>query len=173
MNIVIIDKCNAYALGVRNTLSKFFKKDDEIIIQTSFNLLDFGTNNIDMLFLDSEFLLDKKTMNSLKSLRSKLPNLKLIILSEFISKINQVILTDIQPNGIFPKRLSRLEFKYYLRKVMKMNVFIDYHAIENQIASELKFVNSRKLKFDLPRPSLMLINPPKENSIDTMFSIAK
>lgn len=173
MNIVIIDKCNAYALGVRNTLSKFFKKDDEIIIHSRFIELNPETNNIDMLFLDSEFLLDKKTMNSLKSLKSKFPNLKLIILSEFISKINQVILTDIQPNGIFPKRLSRLEFKYYLRKVIKFNVYIDYKAIENQIISEKKFLETSRLKFDLPRPTLMFVKPPKENSIDTMFSIAK
>jgi DNA-binding NarL/FixJ family response regulator len=139
MNILIVDKSEVFSLGLKNFILKLqvFINSNSIEISNELSIEHSVLNSLDILFVDYVFLELPTNIELIKKHKKSNSNLKIVISSNLITKINFNLLLDIQPNGFFSKSISQIDFKIYIKKMLSQVYYIDFESISKQVKSEL------------------------------------
>lgn len=168
MNILIVDKSLAFALGLKHALlkSRLTDNDGMISIYSEYDFNIDKVNTIDLLFIDTNSLNQINTIKFIKHLRSHNADFKFLVSSSNISSFDITKFIEIQPNGLFTKGISKDDFNNYLKKVLEIGFYIDFKAVCNQLEKEndfsLQTLNSHQNMNSLDS----LIEPKTDKSFD-------
>ena len=141
MNILIVDKSLAFALGLKHALlkSRLTDNDGMISIYSEYDFNIDKVNTIDLLFIDTNSLNQINAIEFIKHLRFHNTDFKFLVSSSNISSLDITKFIEIQPNGLFTKGISKDDFNNYLKKVLEIGFYIDFKAVCNQLEIESDF----------------------------------
>ena len=140
-NVCIVDESYIFAMGLKKNIKKinFDNRVTYVFVYKSIQDIIIDKDNpIDLLFVDYNLVLLPGFNTSFNALKKNNPKLKIIVNSNDLIKVDFIRLYSYNINGFFSKGLTIKSFVGYMKKIMSLDVYIDYYSITHFVNREKK-----------------------------------
>jgi DNA-binding NarL/FixJ family response regulator len=136
-NICVVDESPLFIIGLKVNLEKYLAKHNDLNIISSSNIKELKLrqtkvfSDLDILIVEYKTFKSpdfKKTHQKLKRIN---PQIKIVVSSSELIAVDFDKVYTSNINGFFSKRISRIAFVNYIKKIFHLSVYFDHQTIGN------------------------------------------